>query len=271
VVSKLHVISGLPRSGSTLLAALLRQNPRFNAAVTSPMVTLCDLLRHKMSVGSGAGVFFDDRRRETLLRSLFDGYYTEVPDDHVVFDTNRSWTAHLGWLTVLYPDSRVICCVREVGWIIDSVERMLNRNPLQVSRLFDVKPRSSVYERAELLMSEDGLIGQSWRTLREAWYGDFAKRLILVSYNSLATNPQAVMVRLYRELGEPAFTHDFANVAYDEPDYDANLGMPGLHKVRAKVELEKRRPGIPPDLFDRYGSANFWLQPEANVHGVTII
>ncbi|WP_333154680.1 sulfotransferase [Microcoleus sp. B9-D4] len=30
-------ISGLPRSGSTLLAALLRQNPRFHSAMTSPI------------------------------------------------------------------------------------------------------------------------------------------------------------------------------------------------------------------------------------------
>ena len=32
-MSKLHFISGLPRSGSTLLAGLLRQNPRFAAAI----------------------------------------------------------------------------------------------------------------------------------------------------------------------------------------------------------------------------------------------
>ncbi|MEZ2280070.1 MAG: sulfotransferase [Microcoleus sp.] len=32
-----HFISGLPRSGSTLLAALLRQNPRFHSAMTSPI------------------------------------------------------------------------------------------------------------------------------------------------------------------------------------------------------------------------------------------
>ena len=44
--NRLHFISGLPRSGSTLLAALLRQNPRFSAgnlsivpvAGTSPAV-----------------------------------------------------------------------------------------------------------------------------------------------------------------------------------------------------------------------------------------
>jgi sulfotransferase len=268
---KLHVISGLPRSGSTLLAALLRQNPRFTTAVTSPVVTLCDMLRHKMSASGGSGVFFDDRRREKMLRGVFEAYYSDLPDGQLVFDTNRTWTAHIAWLAVLYPDVRVICCVREISWIIDSVERMLNKNPLQVPRLFNVTPRNSVYERAESLMSEDGLIGQSWRALREAWFGDHAKRLIVIPYDRLAADPARVLAGLYKELGELAFDHDFAHAAHDEPDYDANLGMPGLHKVRAKVELQKRRPGIPPDLFDRYASANFWTEPGANQHGVTIL
>jgi len=35
-----HFIAGLPRSGSTLLAALLRQNPRFQAGMTSPVGAL---------------------------------------------------------------------------------------------------------------------------------------------------------------------------------------------------------------------------------------
>lgn len=34
---RLHFISGLPRSGSTLLAGLLRQNPNFAAAMTGPV------------------------------------------------------------------------------------------------------------------------------------------------------------------------------------------------------------------------------------------
>ena len=38
--SKVHLISGLPRSGSTLLAGLLRQNPQFHAGMTSPVVNL---------------------------------------------------------------------------------------------------------------------------------------------------------------------------------------------------------------------------------------
>ncbi|MGI4764644.1 MAG: sulfotransferase, partial [Janthinobacterium lividum] len=33
----MHFISGLPRSGSTLLAALLRQNPTVHAHISSPV------------------------------------------------------------------------------------------------------------------------------------------------------------------------------------------------------------------------------------------
>ncbi|HEY2623443.1 MAG TPA: sulfotransferase, partial [Dyella sp.] len=37
---KFHFISGLPRSGTTLLAAILNQNPRFRAGMTSPLADI---------------------------------------------------------------------------------------------------------------------------------------------------------------------------------------------------------------------------------------
>lgn len=272
MVAKLHLISGLPRSGSTLLSALLRQNPRFHAAMTSPVAMLCTTLHQKMSGGGEFSVFFDEARRRALLHGVFNSYYGDLAGDHVVFDTNRTWTGRAAWLAALYPDSRIICCVREIGWIIDSIERMLLKNPLELSRIFDFKAGTSVYSRSEILMnSEHGLIGQAWSTLREAWFGEHARRLIVVPYDHLAANPRQVIDKLYRELEEPPFDHDFANAAYDEPEYDANLGMPGMHKVREKVELQKRRPCIPPDLFAKYNDASFWLRPELNQRGVTIL
>ncbi|MEG3906006.1 sulfotransferase [Microcoleus sp. B4-C5] len=44
-----HFISGLPRSGSTLLAALLRQNPRFHSAMTSPVGAQIDRMLSAVS------------------------------------------------------------------------------------------------------------------------------------------------------------------------------------------------------------------------------
>jgi sulfotransferase len=271
MVTQLHLISGLPRSGSTLLCALLRQNPRFTAAMTSPVASLCGALHPKMC-GGEFGVFFDDARRATMLRGVFDSYYVGIEPGGVVFDTNRTWTGRASLLAKLYPHSRIVCCVREVGWIIDSVERMLAKNPLQLSRMFKFHPGASVYSRAEALMnSESGLIGLPWATLREAWFGDDAKRLIVVPYEHLVREPVWTLRRLYEELDETWFPHDLDNVIYNEPDYDALLGMPGLHKVRQKVEYQERKPCILPDIFAKYAGTTFWTKPELNTRGVRIL
>lgn len=271
MISRLHFIAGLPRSGSTLLSALLRQNPRFAAAMTSPVASLCGAAHPKMC-GGEFGVFFDDNKRAAVLRAIFDAYYADVPQNSVVFDTNRTWTGRAALLGQLYPKARIICCVREIGWIIDSIEGMLAKNPLELSRMFNFQAGASVYSRVETLMnSETGQIGMAWSTLREAWFGPEARRLIVVPYDHLVKNPQHTLQRLYAELGEPQFAHDFNNVVYDEPDYDSHIGMPGLHKVREKVEYQERQPRIPPDLFAKYSSANFWENSELNTRRVTIL
>ncbi|KWF66313.1 sulfotransferase [Burkholderia multivorans] len=271
MVTRLHLISGLPRSGSTLLCALLRQNPRFSAAMTSPVASLCGAL-HKKMCGGEFSVFFDDERRASMLRGVFDAYYAAVPTGGTVFDTNRTWTGRAALLGKLYPSARIVCCVREVGWIIDSIERMLAKNPLQLSRMFGFQPGASVYSRAETLMnSESGLIGLAWATLREAWFGSDAARLIVIPYEKLVRHPEATLRRLYDALGEPWYAHDLDNVVYDEPDYDALLGMPGLHKVRQKVEYQERKPCIPPDLYAKYAGASFWTKPELNTRNVMIV
>ena len=210
--------------------------------MTSPVASLLvGALMLKMNGASEFSVFFNDARRRAILRGVFDNYYGDVPDDHVVFDTNRTWTGRAQLMAELYPEVRIICCVREVGWIIDSIERMLRKNPLQLSRLFNFQPGGSVYSRTETLMNSDnGLIGQAWALLREAWFSENAKRLIVVSYDRLVSQPEQTMKRLYEALGERPYQHDFNHVSYDEPDYDAHLGMPGMHKVREKVEFRKR-------------------------------
>ncbi|MEH1864722.1 MAG: hypothetical protein V7K69_06870 [Nostoc sp.] len=49
MTAKMHFISGLPRSGSTLLGALLRQNPWFHASMTSPVGGMVNPMLEAMS------------------------------------------------------------------------------------------------------------------------------------------------------------------------------------------------------------------------------
>src|ERR1700722_4455870 len=111
----LHFISGLPRSGSTLLAALLRQNPRFAAGMSSPVYALFRSMLHETSARNEAAVFIDDAIRKRLLTGVFDAYYAETTPETVIFDTNRGWTTKLPALVELFADAKVICCVRNPG------------------------------------------------------------------------------------------------------------------------------------------------------------
>ncbi len=254
----MHFISGLPRSGSTLLAGILRQNPRFHAAMTSPVNALCMSTLHKMSGASQFAMFFTDDKRRRLLKGIFASYYAGLDAD-VVFDTNRVWTSRTALLAAMYPESRIICCVRDIGWIIDSVERVLRSNPFQTSRLFNFEPGQSVYARAEILMNfESGLVGHAWSCLREAWFGEHASRLVVVDYSALTQRPAEAASAIYAAIGEPPFAHDFENVVYEAEDFDTVLGMPGMHAVKRKVEYKERASCLPPDLFVKHAELQFW-------------
>jgi sulfotransferase len=263
-----HFISGLPRSGSTLLAAILRQNPRIHAAMTSPVGSLFTALHNSMGLNNEFSEFIDDRQRERVLRGIFDLYYQDH-EQEVIVDTNRLWCARLPLLLRLFPEAKVICTVRNVAWIMDSIERLVRKNALQPSKLFNGPEQSNtVYHRVEALAGRDRLVGFSYYALKEAFYSPEARNLLVVDYDHLTQAPDKVLPLIYQFLGEPSFAHNFDNLDYQEPSFDARLGMHGLHEVKRKVAFRPRTTVLPPDLFQQYNTLDFWKNRTGSVASV---
>lgn len=259
---KLHFISGLPRSGSTLLAGILRQNPRFHAAMTGPVGTLFGVMLNAMGGQNETALFLKEEQKRDLLRGLFAGFYRPQAGKAVLFDTNRAWTARLPALLDLYPEAKLLCCVRDVAWVMDSLERLVRKNAFEPSRLFgSPEERATVFSRVEALAHRDRLVGFAWSALKEAYYGEHSKSLLLIEYDILCQRPRDTLALVYQFLGEPAFAHDFDQVEYAEPEFDAQLATPGLHTVKAKVQFTPRRTVLPPDLFEKYAGLAFWRDP----------
>ena len=217
------------------------------------------------------GVLFSQEKRQRMLQRLFDAYYAEHASE-IVFDTNRAWTGRMPLLLNLFPNARVICCVRNIGWVIDSLERIMAKHPLDAATMFRMQPAATLYARVETIMNATtGFIGLPWTQLREAWFGPYADRLFVITYDQLVKNPKKTLKKLYAFLGETEFEHDFDNVAYDYPEYDQSIGIPELHKVRQKVTFEARQSILPPDIFTKYQGTQFWDQPESNPKKVQIV
>lgn len=255
-----HFISGLPRSGSTLLSALLLQNPRFHAGMTSPVGGLFRTMLNQLGAGSEFGPVVTKEQRRRLARGLFDSYYAEeARSKEVIFDTNRMWSAQMPALMDLFPGAKLIACVRNVAWVMDSIERRYRANPYEITRLFnDDTERNTVYSRVETLAQRNRMVGYPWTALKEAFYGEHASSLLLVDYDLLAQAPQKVLSLIYQFLGEPEYAHNFEQVKYDAPEFDEALGLHGLHQVRPQVGLQQRETILPPDLFEQFCKLSFW-------------
>jgi sulfotransferase len=267
----LHFISGLPRSGSTLLAGILRQNPRFHAGMTSPVGGIFLAMQEATSRKAEMGVFVDEAQKRALLAGVFDGYYHDIHREQVVFDTNRIWCTKLPALAELFPSAKVICCVRHIPWIMDSVERLVRRNAFDLTGMFGFESGGTVFTRVNRMAGSDGMVGYALDALKEAYYGDWADRLIVVTYEALTRDPAGTLAILYDFIGEAPFAHDFAAVEYSADEFDATLGAKGLHQVRRKVEFVERPTVLPPELFQRFENDAFWMNPELNRCGVQVI
>src|ERR1700712_2137018 len=216
-----HFISGLPRSGSTLLAALLLQNPRFHADMMSPVGSLFTSMIHQFAAGTDFSPVVTQPQRRRLVRGLFDSFYVEQQDKSVIFDSNRMWSAKMPMLIDQFPNAKVIACVRDVAWVMDSMERRFQANPYELTRLFnDDIERHTVYSRVDTLAQRNRLVGYSWSALKEAFYGEHAASLLVIDYDLLVQAPARVLALVYGFLDQPPFEHDFEHIVFDRPDFD---------------------------------------------------
>ena len=120
----------------------------------------------------------------------------------MVFDTNRMWCARLPALADLFPEAKMIACVRNVAWIMDSLERLYRADPYENTKLFvDDAERNTVYSRVETLAQRNRLVGFPWAALKEAYYGEHAGALLVVDYDLMVQAPgegPAPRLRLHR-------------------------------------------------------------------------
>src|SRR3954453_5263360 len=146
-IRKFHFISGLPRSGTTLLAAILNQNPRFRAGMTSPLADIMGVVLAESSSKNDFSFAVSEEQRAALLVGLMENFYER--SGAVVFDTSRLWCSRMKLLEALFPQAKVIACVRNLSWVLDSMERLVRNNPVGVSKVFRFDTNTTVYTRVE--------------------------------------------------------------------------------------------------------------------------
>lgn len=256
-MKKYHFISGLPRSGSTLLTSILNQNPNFYSNISNPLARFVRSVITEAHAGPGYALQCPELKRFELIQNLVDTYHSERPEK-VCFNTNRGWTALLPILDCTHPDAKIICCVRDINWVLDSFEQLFKKNPFSLSRMYSEQEAETVYTRAYALMSPGHTVRFAYDSLKEAITGPHKNKIMLVEYDQLAKNPEQTMRSIYAFIKEPYFAHDFNSVEASYDEYDIEAGIIGLHKIRKQIAYIPRDSIIPPDLWNEFKNLEVW-------------
>lgn len=258
---KFHAIGGLPRSGSTLLANLLNQNPRFYASDTSFMAVVVEqtvqAILKSSEVKSEMHKDGDGTRTriEELVRGMMQGWYSTV-DRPVVFDKDRKshWLYNHEAFTDTFKGVLIITARDPRECFASFLKRrkgspLINDAPLTARTL--VESENHLFSPGgawglPILAIEDII-----RKLRLA--GGVLPDVFILQHEALVQRPQQTLNRLYEKIGEEPFEHDVENVVNVAGDLDALYLDLWPHEGCGAVEMrEPEWPKfIPQGLADR--------------------
>ena len=241
-------LSGLPRTGSTLLSALLSQNPRIHAEGNS---AVCQLMWEMAQSVTHCREQLQANQKEHLVQQLITHiphlYYQNIPEK-VVVDKCRSWThgPNLNLARVcIDPQIKVIVLVRPVVEIVASFARLYQRNGFTGETL-QAKLVALLVPQSEPLMRS--IQGVQWAKKQAD-----PRTFLFVSYQELVTQPEATLARIYAFGGWPPFDHDWSHIQMKYPENDTVYGLEGQHEVRPRLASTPNtdRGLLSPEIVDR--------------------
>ena len=262
-----YFISGLPRSGSTLLSGILKQNPDFYADIASPVQGLTGTSMDVITSGENNLNITEDQRKN-LMYGVFDGYYKHI-EKPVIFDSCRAWTKKTNFLKSLFPYTKILCPVRDIVSILNSFEVIASKNPFHTTTL--TAHKDNVFARCDDMMDRnDGIAAEPWILLREG-YAMNPEMIMLIEYENLCKTPEKTMRKVYEFLEIPYYAHDFENVEYSNENFDKSCNLKDLHTVKRKVEYNPPRCILPPEIVQKYNEMNMEFWKEGHKIDVDII
>jgi len=261
-----YFISGLPRSGSTLLSAILRQNPEFYADIASPVNSLVQNIIHTLT-SSENNLNLNEDKRKDVIYGIFDGYYKSEKKS-VIFDSSRGWTKQTNVLKELFPYTKILCPVRDITSILNSFEVMSAKNPFHTKTF--AEHNDNVFSRCDSMMDKNGgVVAGPWIALQEG-YALNSEIIMFVEYENLCKYPEKTMKEIYEFLEKPYYEHDFENVQYLNENFDKVCNLKDLHTVKKRVEYNPPKNILPPEIVKKYKEMNmeFWkkgYKPDADI------
>ena len=270
----IYFLAGLPRSGSTLLANILLQNPALHVTATSGV---CDMLVQVRNGWDRNDAFqamdraTSEKVKGNVLRAMLQAYFEHV-ERPVCIDKNRYWAEFLEMGAELVGGRdrvKVLVTVRDLRDVTASFEKLyrktsaLGQLPQEAALALKFK---TALGRLQVFIDDAQPVGRAYNAIRDAVTRGWHDRMHFIDFDELTRHPARTMEGIYRFLGLGLHSHNFERVEQLTFEDDFVYGFKDLHVIRQKVEAQ---PPAWPEVYDDAvfqsaawktleGAAQFW-------------
>jgi sulfotransferase len=236
-------MGGLPRSGSTLLTAILNQHPDVYASPQSHLIDMYFRLQTSIYESEPYKTGLRNKEYDNVLASLGNLFYSDIKKPFII-DKNRAWGTPGNRIVAqaLNNKPKTILMMRPILEVLASFIRLAEKNPNNFidSNIANMDFYSSYYKdtndvRCEYLMRSFGEIDQA--LLAIATLIQDVESCHLVWYQDLISNPQKTLEDIYTFLELNNFNHNFEQIKQIDNHKDENVfGIKTLHKIKSSIQ-----------------------------------
>ena len=242
-MKKYYFLSGLPRSGNTLLGSIINQNPYLNLTantILTDAIYQLSLLKEYQIYKN----FPDENSLNNIIKNIFNLYYKDWKANHIIDRGVWGTPGNLILLKSIIKKPKFIILYRPVLECLAS--------------FIKIEKPTNVQERCEYLMGKDGMIGKSLLSIKNIIKEK--EDYIIINYLDLIKKTSNEINKIYKFLNIDNFNHKFTNFnefSTNNIKYNDSVLNAPLHKIRTnkiKINKYKIKDYLPANIIKNYSN-----------------
>ena len=254
---KLFFLIAMPRSGNTLFASIMNQNPEIVCTANSITLEIMkDLfLLKKTDVFQN---YPDHKSLDNVLDVVYDNYYKDWPQRIIIDRGPVMTTGNLALIQKHFKRPfKCIVLLRDLIDVLASYMKWYTENPDSFINRFNCKNDE---EKLGMVMNKNGAVAKELEAIKNSY--NYPGMCLYIKYDNLVTQPEKEIRRVYEFINMPYFNHTFKDlkqININGIGYDDTVVGKNMHTIRTEIK-KKYNPyinKIPERIRQKYEHIKF--------------
>ena len=255
---QLFFLIAMPRSGNTLFASIMNQNPDIACtgnSITLEIIKVLFLLKQTDVFQN----FPDHRSLDNILDIVYNTYYKDWPQKYIIDRGPVMTPSNFALMQKHYKRPfKSIIIVRDLMDVLASYMKWYTENPDAFINKYGCKNDE---EKLSKIMNSKGAIAKDLDAIKNAY--KYPEMCYFMKYDKLVMNPEEEIDKVYNFFQIPFFQHRFQNlqqININGLGYDDGIMGKNMHTIRTNEIKKEYNPyieKIPQRIREKYEHIKF--------------